>query len=127
MSDETIGERFLMEKLFSFAKDQGHLAARQDSAEKAIDRLGDEIVKAQNHSALHISGEMMRLEQRIDTKLEVDRAQTRRQLQAMSDASQEATKILMRTIVGVGLAIVAGLGALEHIDTITQVLEIFRR
>ncbi len=121
------GDRFFVEKLFSFAEEQGRLSARQDSADKAIDRLGDEIVKAQNHSALHISGEMMRLEQRIDTKLEVDRAQTRRQLQAMSDASQEATKTLMRVIVGVGVAIVAGLGALEHIDTITQVLEMFRR
>lgn len=121
------GDRFFVEKLFSFAEEQGRLSARQDSAEKAIDRMGDEIVKAQNQSALHVSGEIMRLEQRIDGKLETDRARTHRHLTEIRDASREETKTLMRMIVAVGVAVVAGVGAIDHIETIVQLLEIFRR
>lgn len=126
MSDAN-SDRFFVEKLFSFAEEQGRLSARQDSAEKAIDRLGDEIVKAQNQSALHVSGEIMRLEQRIEGKLETDREQKLRALNAMQNASREETRTLMRAIIAVGIAVVAGVGALDHIETIVQLLEIFRQ
>ncbi len=124
---EQQNDAFLFEKLFSFAERQGHLSARQDHAEKMIDRMGDEIVKAQNQSALHVTGEIMRLETRIDVKLENDRAATRRQLAAMSDASREQSKMIVKAIIGVGVAIVAGVGALDHVETIVQILEALRR
>lgn len=115
---------FFYERLLGFAEKQGNLSARQDALDASIVQLERNITNNQDRAAAHLSGEIVRLETRLDERMSRERQETHALIRSQNAA---LGNLMTRAIAALGVVMLIGYGAIEHIEVIVQVLEMFRR
>jgi len=114
---------FFYERLLGFAEKQGNLSARQDALEASLVQIERNITNNQDRSAAHLSGEIVRLETRLDDRMSRERQETHALIRSQNAA---LSSLITRAVALLGAVMLVGYSAIEHIDVVMQVLEAFR-
>lgn len=113
---------FFYERLLGFAEKQGNLSARQDALEASIVQVERNITSNQDRAAAHLSGEIVRLEARLDDRMSRERQETHALIRSQNAA---LSNLITRAMAVLAAVMLVGYSAVEHIDVVMQLLETF--
>lgn len=114
---------FFYERLLGFAEKQGNLSARQDALEASIVQVERNITNNQDRAAAHLSGEIVRLETRLDDRMSRERQETHALIRSQNAA---LSNLITRAMAVLAAVMLVGYSAIEHIDVVMQFVEAFR-
>lgn len=113
---------FFYERLLGFAEKQGNLSARQDALEASIVQVERNITSNQDRAAAHLSGEIVRLEARLDDRMSRERQETHALIRSQNAALRN---LITRAMAVLAAVMLVGHSAVAHIDVVMQLLETF--